>query len=129
MNRIVVFSLWAVFAGYSGYAHLHPGEPRASARMTEMEAYGFTVWRENNCQACHQLYGTGGYLGPDLTNVTSRRSAGHIESTLTRGSPPMPRFELDPLQREGLLAFLNYVDATGHWPPRGWPPPDFNAGD
>ena len=33
---------------------------------------GKLVWQKHNCQSCHQLYGLGGYLGPDLTNVISQ---------------------------------------------------------
>ncbi len=29
---------------------------------------GKQIWLQNNCQTCHQIYGFGGFLGPDLTN-------------------------------------------------------------
>ncbi|MCH7870146.1 MAG: c-type cytochrome, partial [Planctomycetes bacterium] len=38
-----------------------------------MAKSGLAIWRENNCQACHQIYGYGGFLGPDLTNLMDRR--------------------------------------------------------
>ncbi|MBQ73485.1 MAG: hypothetical protein CMQ20_00515 [Gammaproteobacteria bacterium] len=125
INMVVVFLLGSVFAGYSVWVHLQAGDHPASGSMNEIQARGAQVWRRSNCQACHQVYGSGGYLGPDLTNVASRCDTRRIESVLMEGSPPMPRFELSGSDRAALVEFFRYVDATGTWPRQGWPPPDF----
>jgi nitric oxide reductase subunit C len=125
-HRIWIGILAFAFVGVSVYAHLHPGESRAEPG--EAARRGFRVWRENNCQSCHQLYGLGGYLGPDLTDAAGRVSRARFEKVLARGSPPMPRFEMGENQRADLYEFLLYVDQTGNWPASGWPPPGF-AGD
>jgi nitric oxide reductase subunit C len=126
--RTAVIALAAAFVSYSAWVHLHPSEPKASAPMTPPQARGFAVWRRNNCQACHQLYGMGGYLGPDLTNAAGRLTPARIHAVVTEGSTPMPRFELTRDERDELIEFLTYVNTTGSWPPRGWPPPDWDAG-
>ena len=33
---------------------------------------GRRLYHESACQVCHQLWGQGGFLGPDLTNAASR---------------------------------------------------------
>ena len=79
---------------------------------------GETLWLKNNCHACHQIYGLGGYLGPDLTNVYS--ASGKSEETLRTfmisGVKSMPRFNLSTEEQDALLQFLKEVDETGHYP-------------
>ncbi len=41
------------------------------AFLTEDSRKGKLLFQEYNCISCHQLYGLGGYMGPDLTNVIS----------------------------------------------------------
>jgi nitric oxide reductase subunit C len=74
---------------------------------------GMRLWRQNNCQACHQLYGYGGFLGPDLTNLVSRRPLEDLTTILTVGRKQMPAFHFDEEQREALVAFLREMDQTG----------------
>ena len=47
-------------------------DPTETRVLEGEELAGRRVWLANNCQACHQLYGFGGFLGPDLTNAASR---------------------------------------------------------
>jgi len=44
--------------------------------FSEKALQGQQLWQQNNCFSCHQIYGLGGYLGPDLTNVYSQRGKG-----------------------------------------------------
>ena len=45
--------------------------------VSESVTSGWETWQNKNCQSCHQLYGLGGYMGPDLTNVASDSTKGH----------------------------------------------------
>ncbi len=54
--------------------------------LSDIELRGRALWHENACQVCHQIYGQGGFLGPDLTNVASRLEDSRLESLLTVGS-------------------------------------------
>lgn len=74
---------------------------------------GRAVWHERNCQSCHQIYGFGGFLGPDLTNAIEQLSAERLESVLTLGAGQMPAFHLSPEERDALVQFLQEVGATG----------------
>ena len=78
---------------------------------------GAELWHAHNCQACHQLYGFGGFLGPDLTNARSRLGekglAKRLEPLLRDGSGQMPAFGLGPTEAGQIAAFLGKMDQTG----------------
>ncbi len=74
---------------------------------------GRQIWLANNCQACHQLYGFGGFLGPDLTNAASRINQDQLKDRLSMGKGLMPKFELNPTEVDSLWAFLEEMDLTG----------------
>ncbi len=68
---------------------------------------GATLFQEKGCFACHQLYETGGALGPDLTHVGARLGYERIEGILanpaavnpqaTMPAPPLSEQERDEL--------------------------------
>lgn len=81
---------------------------------------GRLVWQRYNCQACHQLYGLGGYLGPDLSNVMSAPGKGEplVRAFLKSPPSPMPAFQLSEEETEQLMAFLRETDASGSAAPK-----------
>jgi hypothetical protein len=82
--------------------------------MNEQAARGKRLYQEHNCTACHQIYGLGGYLGPELTTVMSdpARGEAYARAILTSGTQRMPDFKLSQGETDQLLAFLKYVDTT-----------------
>lgn len=76
---------------------------------------GKMLWQDKNCTACHQLYGLGGFLGPDLTNVYSApgKSPDYLKGIILSGTTTMPAFQFSSQEMEDLLAFLQHVDASG----------------
>ena len=72
---------------------------------------GKMVWQQYNCNACHQVYGLGGYLGPDLTNVYSNRGSEYIQAFLKNGTGSMPQFHLTETETSLLLSFLKEIDS------------------
>ncbi|MCY3004302.1 MAG: cytochrome c [Planctomycetota bacterium] len=95
-----------------------PGGERR-VELDPLEQAGLQLWREHNCQACHQLHGFGGFLGPDLTNVvTDERSDREFARTLSEGVKQMPAFHFDEEQQASVLAFLRAMDFTGRAEPR-----------
>ena len=74
---------------------------------------GRRIWLRNNCQTCHQIYGFGGFLGPDLTNAASRLNRSRLDSILTSGFGQMPAFHFSADQISDLEAYLTALDATG----------------
>lgn len=86
------------------------------ARPNPWVKAGQDTWQKYNCQACHQLYGLGGYMGPDLTNIISNPGKGPVyaEAFIQAGTARMPKFQLSKPELKSLLAFLAWVDTSGN---------------
>lgn len=115
---LILTVLCISFLSYSMvlYTTLDNGMPVAG----EFALEGKTVWQQNNCQACHQLYGLGGHLGPDLTNVYSTKPEAYIRAILQTGTPVMPNFHLDKKEINALVAFFEYTNSTGKSNPKSF---------
>lgn len=81
---------------------------------------GRQLYQEHNCVACHQFYGLGGYMGPDLTNVISNRGAAYARAFMAAGTQAMPNFNLSDEELDALVAYLEFVDKTGTYPPENF---------
>ena len=81
-----------------------------SPPLSEAAVRGRVVFHRNACQVCHQLYGQGGFLGPDLTNAASRVDDTRLTSLLTVGSGQMPAMHLSAGEIADVRAFLGEID-------------------
>lgn len=83
--------------------------------LSEKAFNGQNLWLNNNCNSCHQIYGLGGYLGPDLTNVYSfrKKNDSYIKAMFNSGTKSMPVFHFTEIEKDELLQFLIEVDQTG----------------
>jgi len=81
-------------------------------------SHGQQLWQNNNCWSCHQVYGLGGYLGPDLTNVYSSPNKGpnYIKAFLNSGIKSMPKFNFSEDEKNAIVAYLKLIDSTGYYP-------------
>ena len=70
------------------------------------------------------MYGLGGYLGPDLTNVYSRSGNNeyYIRAIVKSGVKQMPAFEISEEEMNALLQFLKNVDQSGTSNPQDYQP-------
>ena len=95
-----------------------------SEKELHLVAEGRLVWQKYNCHTCHQLYGLGGYLGPDLTNVYSRsgNNEHYIRGIVKSGVKQMPAFEISEEEMNALLQFLKNVDQSGTSNPQDYQP-------
>lgn len=71
---------------------------------------GRELWHANACQVCHQIYGQGGFLGPDLTNASSRVDDARLARLLKEGSGQMPVFGFTDEQVAHVAAYLKALD-------------------
>ena len=103
--------MFVLFGTYSAwiYTHEENGEIKADANVQE----GMRLWREQNCQSCHQLYGLGGFMGPDLTNIHRTSDEGRMRTFIRYGTGRMPAHELSGAEIDELIAFLAWVDRSG----------------
>ena len=117
LTCVFLFQTWLVYSDPAG---------RSTPPLSPLASAGQDVWHSRNCQSCHQIYGFGGFLGPDLTNLASRvpdagedaeavtaTLAERFETVLTTGSERMPAFHLTQDERVALARFFYEVDRTG----------------
>lgn len=108
------------FSTYSMFVYTQP-EHTYGREISGAEA-GKIIWQQHNCVACHQIYGLGGFLGPDLTNVYSAEGKGpeYIKAFARGGTSVMPAFDLSERELEQLVSFLEHVDASGKADPKNF---------
>ena len=75
---------------------------------------GKILWQKHNCSSCHQIYGLGGFLGPDLTTVTSRKGQAYAKAIILGGTTRMPYYGLTTDEADAIINFLSYVDSTAY---------------
>lgn len=111
-GKIGIFGLLCVlFLGYSFYLyHLSTDFTVEAGAAADR---GKKVWQDKNCIACHQIYGLGGYLGPDLTNTYSEKGPDYIKAFLRSGTRVMPDFQLSENEMEQLVRYLQHIDESG----------------
>ena len=104
------------FIPYSVYVYTHGTEASHVVPMSDEARYGQQLFQEHNCIACHQFYGLGGYMGPDLTNVISNKGSAYARAFLMSGTQRMPNFDLNVSELDAMVAYLEFVDSTGRYP-------------
>ncbi len=123
--RIFIF-LSVLFLIYSFSIYLKPlrENENINVKNTKQAAAGKDVWQKHNCHTCHQLYGLGGYLGPDLTNVTAKPGYSEVflKAVISNGMGQMPPFDLPRQEMSDLLGFLKAMNETGTANPQHYTP-------
>lgn len=120
-RRTVYFVLIGLFVLQSGLTYTVSTEASSpSAELNDAAQRGEALYREFNCTACHQFYGLGGHMGPDLTNVTIAEGKGpdFARAVILHGSGRMPTLGVSKEQADDMVAFLEAVAATGTYPIR-----------
>ena len=124
MNRapsIVFFLLCLAFLIYSTTIYFELSDSASNKTANKEAGEGKLVWQKYNCQSCHQMYGLGGYLGPDLTNVSSRlENEVVLEAIIRSGNERMPSYSIDKVEMQALLSFFREMDRTGSADPRNF---------
>ncbi|MBS1778831.1 MAG: cytochrome c [Bacteroidetes bacterium] len=105
-------TLVSAFAAYTTYLYFNCDNKHLSSPSIEIQQ-GQNLWQAQNCQACHQLYGLGGYMGPDLTNTISTRGSKYVETYIRYGTGRMPNLHLADSEIKSIIAFLSWVDSSG----------------
>lgn len=117
-NRITISILIILFIGYNFNLYSNKTSAGSKISFSLSALKGQKIWQDNNCTACHQLYGLGGYLGPDLTNIASNPKKGteYAKAFFNSGIKSMPKFNFTEHEKDDLAIFLNEIDQTGYYP-------------
>jgi nitric oxide reductase subunit C len=117
MNKLAIFLiLFISYIIYSSFVYTSGTAVKLS--FTEYEQARITkgkgLFHKYNCSSCHQLYGLGGYLGPDLTTAWSdpKRGEDYIRALLKNGGSRMPQFGFTENEIDALASYLRYIDTT-----------------
>ncbi len=104
-----------VFFAYSLLIYFQADDGNLEGKPDAVVLDGWHTWQSKNCQACHQLYGLGGYMGPDLTNIASAPGKGQVymDVFIRKGTAKMPDFHLNDSEISHLVRFLVWVDKSG----------------
>ena len=99
---------------YSGFVYTNGTEMEIPETDLIAAAKGKLIFQKYNCTACHQLYGLGGYLGPELTTMMSAPGKGKIyaKAILQKGTQRMPDLKLNDEEINSLIAYLAAVNAS-----------------
>lgn len=116
-NILVITVLVAVFSIYNIFIYTSK-DINTPIKLSAQASKGQQIWQDNNCWSCHQIYGLGGYLGPDLTNIYSSPNKGEnfIKAFLNNGVKSMPKFDFNEEEKEALVEYLKLIDSTGYFP-------------
>lgn len=117
MGRVFIFLF--LFAAYCTYTLIvYSAGTRNTVVLHEPLPAGIIagkkIYETYNCTSCHQLYGLGGYLGPELTTAYSdpKRGPQYMKAFLMAGGPRMPNFHFSETQVNDLISYFRYVDST-----------------
>jgi nitric oxide reductase subunit C len=121
INRFIFLVLTLFFIVFTADIYLQPAF-NSEFESVPAAGEGKLVWQKYNCQSCHQLYGLGGYLGPDLTNVISEpgKNEAYILGIIRSGNAQMPAFGLNEREEHDIIQFLKAADQSGSADPRGF---------
>lgn len=117
MIKIVAFiSLFVTYLVYSIVVYTKGTEKNnviSTDELTQIKK-GSLLFQQYNCSSCHQLYGLGGYLGPELTTAYSDPARGELfmKAFLKAGGQRMPNFHFSEEDINALISFLKYVDES-----------------
>jgi len=122
MKPIYVFVILCIsFLVFSSGIYFSKSEIQQK-ELTKEVADGKMVWQKYNCQSCHQIFGLGGYLGPDLTNLMAQEGKGKLflKAMVESGTKQMPAFKLSDAEMQALSTFLSEVNLSGKSDPRSF---------
>lgn len=114
IGKCIYSMLVCVYAIFSIHTFAWQGEGAKHSSKGDSDKYrmGKKIWQENNCQSCHQIFGLGGFLGPDLTGV-SLMGLDHFHAIVVSGNSVMPGYAFNRHQIESLFEFLSLYGKTG----------------
>jgi nitric oxide reductase subunit C len=115
--KIIAFIfLFIAFVGYTIIVYTKGTTKDKKYSLAEQKQInkGKELFQKHNCSSCHQLYGLGGYLGPELTTAWSDKHRGeaYMKVFLKAGGLRMPKYNFNEEEINSIISYLRYVDST-----------------
>ncbi len=116
MKKIILLTF--VGLAYIGYTFWVYTIGTTSSELNHEAIAGKKIWQAYNCQSCHQIFGLGGFLGPDLTTAISdsKRGETYIRAILKSGGNRMPVFGFTDSEINQLVSYLRYINKNATVP-------------
>lgn len=110
---LFLFSSYCIYSWFVYTTGTHDTFTNKANNSTSVKK-GKMLFQQYNCISCHQVYGLGGYIGPELTQAYSDKLRGplYIKAFLKSGSKMMPDFKLTEDEIESLTEYLHYIDQS-----------------
>jgi nitric oxide reductase subunit C len=117
MSKLIIFAcLFVLYSLYSIIVYTKGTDNAVAITAADQLkiSKGKKLFQQYNCIACHQLYGLGGYLGPELTTAYSDKTRGelYMKAFLKAGGQRMPNFHFKDDEVDAIISYLKYVDTT-----------------
>ena len=110
--RIIFIAFLVLLIGFSIFFVMHHGNNKYVVETLELNGSaekGDALFKIN-CVGCHGITARG-LVGPDLHSITQRLNDKEIIKQDTGGiTPPMPSFEIDPVNMSNLLKYLHSLE-------------------
>ncbi len=116
---IFVSVLFFGLFSWANYVSWHLPQP-----MGKESVLGKEVWQKYNCVSCHTLFGNGGYVGEDLTHITTKRDSAYLVDFFLNppAYPPNKKHKHPGLKRTEAVYLISYLEYLDKIPTLGWPP-------
>lgn len=110
---LILLALLVMFLVYTASVYTKGTAPSENNPLLDTAAIqGKVLWQKYNCSSCHQLYGLGGFIGPDLTTTISRKGDAYAKAIMLSGTKRMPNYGMTEQEADVITKFLSYVDST-----------------
>lgn len=110
---LILLTLLVTFLVYTASVYTKGTALSESNPMLDTAAiHGKVLWQKYNCSSCHQVYGLGGFIGPDLTTTISRKGDAYARAIMLSGTKRMPHYGMTEQEADAITKFLSYVDST-----------------
>ena len=110
--RIIFIAFVILLIGFLIFFVMHYGNNKYVVETLELNGSaekGDALFKIN-CVGCHGITARG-LVGPDLHSITQRLTDKEIIKQVTGGlTPPMPSFEIDPVNMSNLLKYLHSLE-------------------
>jgi len=115
---LATFTKLATFSPWSPIMDAWSGDPLPVSLLnglSPLQRQGALVFQDKQCHNCHEIGGSGGKRGPDLTRVALKMTHDQLVRQVIQGGGNMPAYgkNLNPAEVTALVSFLDTLHPAG----------------